>query len=123
MSGTGLDYISEAEALERWPFLSAHRLRLARKSGKLSWVRGKRGAPWYCEEDLAAYVKAELIKVGKCLEPEVQISSSLADTGSAERRGARVSTSAGTMKDLEESAVLDLQAMILKRPNSSSPSS
>ena len=113
---TDLDnLISETAALERWKFLSAHKLRLARKSGKLPFTKGKRGAPWYREQDLVAYVKAELEnQVGPCQPNDAASKNSRsAVNGSPTIQIDRDSTVVGMTPALEEQLARNSKARIV----------
>ena len=52
--------ISEPDVLARWPALSKSRLRIARHTGIIAWVKGKRGSAWYRPPAIEIFIAKEL---------------------------------------------------------------
>jgi hypothetical protein len=52
--------IAEADALTKWPALSKSGLRAARHTGRIAWVRGKRGSAWYRLSAIETFIQQEL---------------------------------------------------------------
>ena len=48
--------ISQEQVLARWACLSVERLRAARAAGHISWIKGKRGHPFYRPGAVKAYI-------------------------------------------------------------------
>src|SRR6185437_7022522 len=105
--------ISEREVLRRWPVLSLDDLRGARKSGRITWVAGKRGSAWYRPSAIQAYISE--FKEHRCLARERMPCSSLATNGSAEFPEARHSTVSGLTQEMEERVAQASAQRILKK--------
>jgi hypothetical protein len=52
--------IAEADVLKQWPVLSRALLLAARKQGRIAWVRGKRGSPFYRPSAIEEFIHKEL---------------------------------------------------------------
>jgi len=92
--------ISENDVLARWPALSKSALLAARKSGRIGWVRGKRGSAWYREEAIEAFITKELEQ--PCHDQEHDRFSNLADNGSPRTPVRPSYTASGLSQALEE---------------------
>src|ERR1051326_5935415 len=74
------ELVAEPDVLRLRKCLACGTLREARKNGKITWTRGKRGTAWYRLADVDRFIQAELER--KCPGPVVPHSSNSADIGS-----------------------------------------
>jgi hypothetical protein len=104
--------ISEQDVLKRWPVLSGSKLLGARKSGRIAWVRGKRGAAWYRASAVEIFIAKELEQ--PCRDPGPEIYLRSADSGSPKSLADQGSIASGMTPALAERAALASARRILK---------
>jgi hypothetical protein len=107
---TTQELISEAAVLKRWPLLSKHQLRAARKAGRISWIKGKRGSAWYRAIFVENFIAQEL----ECLAQESDPYLKSAASGSLKNPDDLVSTVSGMIPEMEELASQASAQRILK---------
>lgn len=103
--------LSESEVLARWPALSKSGLRAARKAGRISWIKGKRGSAWYREEAIETFIHEEL---ELCRARAHEKNTFAAINGSRRNQAALVGTVSGLTKEQEELAAHLSAQRILK---------
>jgi len=111
---TSDDLISEIAVLARWPALSKSRLRIARHTGLIAWVKGKRGSAWYRPSSVEDFIKRKLEH--PCLENAPDHYSSSATTGSPTKKEQKSSTTSGLSPELEELVAQVSVQKIFKKP-------
>jgi hypothetical protein len=114
--------LAEQAVLTRWPALSKATLINARKSGKIAWVRGKRGSAWYRASAIEDFIKKELEQ--PCHEQGPDRYSNSAANGSPKNLDAPATIVSGMspdMEKMEELVALASAQRILRRPKGSSP--
>jgi hypothetical protein len=94
--------LSEPDVLSRWPALSKCGLRAARKTGRISWVRGKRGSAFYREEAIEQFIQKELEK--PCRDHARDLYLNSAANGSPGSPAHPSTTDFGLSQELEEHA-------------------
>jgi hypothetical protein len=67
--------VSEAAVLTEWPVLSKATLTRARKSGRIAWIRGKRGSAWYRPSAIEEFIKKELEQPCRAHAPDHSLNS------------------------------------------------
>lgn len=109
---TESELISELEVLRRWPALSKSTLRAARKAGRISWIKGKRGSAWYRVTAIKSFINAEMEI--PCRDRVHDQNTLAAINGSQKSRGAPAGTGFGLTKEQEELAAHLCAQRILK---------
>lgn len=92
--------LSEPDVLRRWPALSRAMLRSARQTGRIGWVRGKRGSPWYRPSAIETFINKELEHQCRVQEPDPYSSSGT--NGLPQNRAQKNSTDSGLSQEQEE---------------------
>jgi hypothetical protein len=110
---TNDDLISEPDVLQRWPALSKSRLRIARHTGLITWVRGKRSSAWYRPSAIETFISKELEQPCRAQETGPYLSSEV--NGSPMNEGRKSSTDSGLSPELEELVAQRLVRKIFKK--------
>ena len=111
--------LSERTVLERWPALSKCGLRAARQTGRIAWVRGKRGSAWYRPSAIEIFIINEMEQ--PCLAPAPGRSSRSAINGSLRNLVVPVTTATGkTQPQAEQDALASAQRILSGQKRNSS---
>jgi hypothetical protein len=115
MPGAFGELMDEKAVLKQWPCLSHEGLLIARKRGIISWVRGKRGSPFYRPDAVRQYI-ADYLE-NPCQDPAPEACSKSAVTGSPRSRTVRDITLSGLTPAMVELAGEASARRILNKQN------
>lgn len=100
--------LSEKQVLDKYPVLSAHVLKKARKDETIAWARGKWKSPWYRVSAVETFIRS----LEKCPALAPAPSSNSPDNGSRKTQGRPISIDFGQNQELVEHAARHLAQRI-----------